>query len=118
MADKKTVVGHEGPCREYHRFSKHKGHSPKGTRCPVEFEADKMQELLDNALPDERNNRIMYNIYKNKNVPGIIAFRKEWEGRYHGYPLSSKDVPTKILNELCERNGLELQDRRRLFKGL
>jgi len=103
--------------RTYHPYKKHKGHSAKGSRCPDHYDGD-IQDLLDSALPDEGNNRLLFNIYFRDNIPaGIVAFRMESEGIYHGYPESLHRVPPAVFEQLCRNSNIDERDRRRLLRG-
>ena len=106
-----------GSGRTYHPYRKHKGHSTKGSRCPDHYDGE-IQDLLNSALPDEGNDRLLFNIYFRDSTPaGIVAFRRESEGIYHGYPVSSRRVPPAVFEQLCRNSRVDERDRRRLLRG-
>jgi len=120
MTDEKAEKGVSAgeSARTYNPYRKHKGYSAKGSRCPEGYSPEDMQRLLDTALPDEGNDRLLFNIYFKDDVPvGIVAFRKESKGRYHGYPESSSRVPPVVFEKLCQLSDVDGPTRRRLLRG-
>jgi hypothetical protein len=106
------------PTREYHPYKKHKGHDPKGTRCPEGYATEDMQRLLESAIPQGINERLLYNIYFMGDIPaGIVKFKREFNPKYHGYPETANRIPPTIFDELCRINEISPHEKRRLLRG-